>query len=94
MYPRLYVARELLKDDGIICISIDENEHSSLKILCDEVFGEFNFAGEIVWKNSSKNDQAYISIQHEYLLFYVKSKPRIQIISATLGHDGEEGVSC
>ncbi|HHY1467635.1 TPA: site-specific DNA-methyltransferase [Yersinia enterocolitica] len=74
MYPRLYVARELLKDDGIICISIDENEHSSLKILCDEVFGEFNFAGEIVWKNSSKNDQAYISIQHEYLLFYVKSK--------------------
>lgn len=74
IYPRLYVARELLKDDGIICISIDENEHSNLKILCDEVFGEFNFAGEIVWKNSSKNDQAYISIQHEYLLFYVKSK--------------------
>lgn len=74
MYPRLYVARELLKDDGIICISIDENEHSNLKILCDEVFCEFNFAGEIVWKNSSKNDQAYISIQHEYLLFYVKSK--------------------
>ncbi|WP_324723489.1 site-specific DNA-methyltransferase [Lelliottia sp. JS-SCA-14] len=74
IYPRLYVARELLKDDGIICISIDENERSNLKILCDEVFGEFNFAGEIVWKNSSKNDQAYISIQHEYLLFYVKSK--------------------
>ncbi|EJW4163546.1 site-specific DNA-methyltransferase [Escherichia coli] len=74
MYPRLYVARELLKDDGVICISIDENEHSNLKTLCDEVFGEFNFAGEIVWKNSSKNDQAYISIQHEYLLFYVKSK--------------------
>lgn len=74
IYPRLYIARELLKDDGIICISIDENEHANLKILCDEVFGEFNFAGEIVWKNSSKNDQAYISIQHEYLLFYVKSK--------------------
>lgn len=74
MYPRLYIARELLKDDGVICISIDENEHSNLKLLCDEVFGEFNFAGEIVWKNSSKNDQAYISIQHEYLLFYVKSK--------------------
>ncbi|KHT36904.1 site-specific DNA-methyltransferase [Pectobacterium carotovorum] len=74
IYPRLYVARELLKDDGVICISIDENEHSNLKLLCDEVFGEFNFAGEIVWKNSSKNDQAYISIQHEYLLFYVKSK--------------------
>lgn len=74
MHPRLYVARHLLKEDGVICISIDENEHSHLKLLCDEIFGEYNFAGEIVWKNSSKNDQAYISIQHEYLLFYVKSK--------------------
>ncbi|MCD9550517.1 site-specific DNA-methyltransferase [Photobacterium carnosum] len=74
IYPRLYVARHLLKDDGVICISIDENEHSHLKLLCDEIFGEYNFAGEIVWKNSSKNDQAYISVQHEYLLFYVKSK--------------------
>ena len=74
MYPRLYIARDLLKDDGVIFISIDENEVAQLKLLCNEIFGEQNFAGEIVWKNSSKNDQAYVSIQHEYVLCYVKSK--------------------
>lgn len=74
IYPRLYIAKQLLKDDGVIFISIDENEHAQLKILCDEIFGEANFAGEIIWKNSSKNDENYISIQHEYILFYVKSK--------------------
>lgn len=74
MYPRLLLARDLLKDDGVIFISIDENEHANLKLLCDEIFGDENFAGDIVWKNSSKNDEAYISMQHEYVLVYVKSK--------------------
>ncbi|MCT1905506.1 site-specific DNA-methyltransferase [Oceanobacillus sojae] len=76
MYPRLYLAREVLKEDGVIFISIDENEHSQLKLLCDDIFGEENFAGEIIWKNSSKNDQDYISMQHEYILFYVKDKKK------------------
>ncbi len=49
MYPRLYVARELLADDGVIFISIDDNEVSQLKLLCDEIFGEFNFLGQLVW---------------------------------------------
>ncbi|MBO6582544.1 MAG: site-specific DNA-methyltransferase [Hyphomonas sp.] len=74
MYPRLYLARNLLREDGIVLISIDENEFHNLKKLADEVFGETNYAGEIVWKNSSKNDQAYISIQHEYILVYVRNK--------------------
>jgi adenine-specific DNA-methyltransferase len=74
MYPRLYIAKHLLKEDGIIFISIDENEHSQLRLLCDEVFGEENFAGDVIWKNSSKNDEAYISMQHEYVLVYVKTK--------------------
>lgn len=74
MYPRLKLARNLLRDDGILIISIDENEHANLKKLCDEIFGQENFCGEIVWKNSSKNDQNYISVQHEYFIFYVKSK--------------------
>lgn len=74
MYPRLLLARDLLKNDGVILISIDENEHSQLKLLCDEIFGDENFAGEIIWKNSSKNDESYISMQHEYILVYVKSK--------------------
>ena len=74
MYPRLKLARNLLRDDGVIFISIDENEQLNLKILCNYIFGEENFAGEIVWKNSSKNDQAYISIQHEYIICYTKNK--------------------
>ena len=74
MYARLYLARNLLRDDGVLMISIDENEFHNLKKLSDEIFGEENYAGEIVWKNSSKNDQSYISIQHEYILFYCKDK--------------------
>lgn len=74
MLPRLLMARDLLADDGVVVISIDENEHANLKLLCDDVFDERNFAGEIIWKNSSKNDQSYISMQHEYILFYVKNK--------------------
>lgn len=74
MYPRLRLARELLKSTGILVASIDENERKNLQCILDEIFGEANFAGEIIWKNSSKNDQRYISIQHEYLLIYVKDK--------------------
>ena len=74
MYSRLMLARNVLSDDGVVFISIDENEVENLKKICREVFGEGNYAGEIIWKNSSKNDQAYISIQHEYILAYVKSK--------------------
>lgn len=74
MSPRLQLARDLLAKDGVIFISIDENEHSDLKLLCDYVFGEENFAGEIIWKNSSKNDEGYVSIQHEYIICYVKDK--------------------
>lgn len=74
MYPRLKLARNLLAPDGIIAISIDEKEVHNLRKLCDEIYGENNFGGEIIWKNSSKNDQDYISIQHEYILCYVKDK--------------------
>lgn len=74
LYPRLKLARNLLALEGIIVISIDEKEVHNLRKMCDEIFGENNFSGEIIWKNSSKNDQDYISIQHEYLLCYVKDK--------------------
>ncbi len=74
MYPRLKLARELLSDDGVIIASIDESERLDLQAILNETFGENNFAGEIVWKNSSKNDSAYVSMQHEYLLLFVKDK--------------------
>lgn len=74
MYPRLRLAKNLLTDDGVLIVSIDENEHSNLVALGSEIFGTDAFVGEIVLKNSSKNDQSYISIQHEYIVFFVKNK--------------------
>lgn len=74
MYPRLKLARNLLTDDGIFLVSIDDHEQDNLRKLCNEVFGESNFCGQIIWKNSSKNDQDYISEQHEYFIAYVKNK--------------------
>lgn len=76
MYPRLQLAKEVLTDDGVIFISIDENEGGNLRLLGDSIFGEGNFAGEIAWKNSSKNDQAYVSMQHEMILCWVVDKQR------------------
>lgn len=79
MYPRLYVAKELLKDDGVIFISIDDNEQAQLKLLCDEVFGEENFVvGFIVNSNSSKNNSKHVSVAHEHLLCYAKTKSQIE----------------
>ncbi|TCP60647.1 adenine-specific DNA-methyltransferase [Rhodovulum bhavnagarense] len=74
MLPRLKLARNLLRDDGIIVVSIDENENANLVKLLDDVFGEENFCGEIIWKNSSKNDQMYVSMQHEYFVVFTKNK--------------------
>lgn len=74
MYPRLYLARNLLRDDGVIFISIDDHEAANLKLLCDEVFGEDGFAGVIVWQRSKKGDSKLISKVHEYILCYVKNK--------------------
>ena len=74
MYPRLRLARNLLANDGVLVVSIDENEHSNLVTLGSQIFGSDSYVGEIVLKNSSKNDQSYISIQHEYIVFFVKSK--------------------
>lgn len=73
MYPRLLLARDLLKDDGVIFISIDDNEQANLKLLCDEVFGAENFVGEFII-NSTPNGMDYgnIAKQHEFVLFYAK----------------------
>src|SRR3989344_5900046 len=76
MYERLVIARDLLADDGIIMISIDETEHANLRKLSEEVFGEANYCGDIVVKNSSKNDQQYVSIQHENYMIFVKDKSK------------------
>ncbi|WP_202817123.1 site-specific DNA-methyltransferase [Serinicoccus sp. CUA-874] len=74
MFPRLKLARNLLTDDGVLVVSIDENEHANLVNLGTEVFGTDAYVGEIVLKNSSRSDQRYISMQHEYIVFFVKNK--------------------
>ena len=74
MYPRLFIARELLSDEGVIFISIDDNEQSQLKLLADEIFGEENFVTQIIIQ-SNKRGQTYndISKTHEYVLVYTKN---------------------
>ena len=75
MLPRLKLARDLLKDDGVIFISIDDNEQANLKLLCDEIFGEENFVGNFIWKNKSggANDSKFIAIDNEFILCYAKN---------------------
>jgi adenine-specific DNA-methyltransferase len=74
MYPRLYLARNLLRDDGVIFISIDDNEVSNLRKLCDEIFGEENFVASVVWqKRTSPDSRANLSAGHDYLLIYALS---------------------
>ena len=73
MYPRLKLARNLLRDDGVIFISIDDNELYNLKRLCDEIFGESNFIGAFIVNSSpSAIDYGHIGKTHDYVLFYAK----------------------
>ncbi|MDD2801592.1 MAG: site-specific DNA-methyltransferase [Methylococcales bacterium] len=72
IYPRLLLARQLLKDDGVIFVSIDDNEVHNLRKVMDEVFGEENFVGKIVWKNVTDNNPTRINSEHEYILCFAK----------------------
>lgn len=74
MYPRLLLARDLLSDDGVIFISIDDNEQANLKLLCDEVFGEENFVFQIAWRRSDNQPNIGVSAKvKEYVLAYSKN---------------------
>lgn len=76
MYPRLYLARNLLRDDGVIFISIDDNEAANLKLLCDEVFGGENFVDVVIWEKrySPQNAVQWFSEVHDYVIVYAKNK--------------------
>ncbi len=82
MLPRLKLARDLLKEDGVIFISIDDNECANLKILCDEIFGEDNFVGDFIRKTKSTTNDAKIGLnyQHEFLLCYAKNKEFVNLL--------------
>ncbi|WP_321495215.1 site-specific DNA-methyltransferase [uncultured Desulfobacter sp.] len=76
MYPRLKLARNLLKDDGVIFISIDDNEVSNLRKMCDEVFGEQNLVANVIWekKFSPQNDAKWLSDNHDHIVIYSRTK--------------------
>jgi adenine-specific DNA-methyltransferase len=81
IYSRLMLARNLLCDDGVIFISIDDNEQENLKKCCDEIFGANNFVAQLIWERAfaPKNDAKYISNSHDYVCMYAKSINDFQI---------------
>lgn len=74
IYPRLKVAKDLLSDDGVIFISIDDNEVENLRKVCDEMFGEQNFIGTLILKTATDNNPSQINIEHEYMVCYAKHR--------------------
>lgn len=73
MYPRSQLLKDLLREDGVIIVSIDDNELVSLRLIMDEVFGTENFIASLVWEKTRKNDAKFFSVGHEYAVVYAKS---------------------
>lgn len=79
MYPRLKLAWNLLREDGVIFVSIDDNEVHHLRIIMDEVFGEENFVGQIIWeKRVTRENRRLISVRHDYILFYTRNYEKME----------------
>lgn len=101
MYPRLKLARNLLTKSGVIFISIDDNEFHNLRKICDDIFGEGNFIGNIIWKNVTDNNPSNVATEHEYILVYAKEKLNLETfwksmlsdIKDLLVRKGEEFIS-
>ena len=86
MYPRLYHARSLLREDGVIFISIDDHEQANLKLLCDEIFGEENLCAFFIWDKQHSQQQGLFKVYHEYIILYAKNKEQLSNIC---GGEGE-----
>lgn len=82
IYPRLRLAKDLMAEDGVIFISIDDNEIENLRKICDELFGLQNYVGTVIWERafSPKNDAKYFSVSHDYIVVYAKN-----MLSFTIG---------
>ncbi|APW48353.1 site-specific DNA-methyltransferase [Rhodoferax antarcticus] len=77
MYPRLKLARNLLREDGVIFLSIDDQEIAHLRSMCDEIFGPENLIAEMVWEGANKNDARQVGVCHEYVLAYAKNREQV-----------------
>ncbi len=86
MYPRLFLARQLLRDDGIIFVSIDDHEIYNLRMLMNEIFGEENMLQQIVWQRhgGGGNNSKYFALDHEYILAYAKNKESLGLLRLSL----------
>lgn len=91
MYPRLYVAKQFLKEDGVIFISIDDNESAQLKLMCDEIFGEQNFISQLVWEKKKKGTflSNTISSVKEYIYVYSKEKEKFDGLIGEINNSTE-----
>jgi len=78
MYPRLFLARQLLRDDGVIFVSIDDHEAYNLRMILNEIFGGENFIAQLVWEKGRKNDAKLFSVGHEYIIVYARSLAKLR----------------
>ena len=78
MYPRLKLARNLLTEDGVIFISVDDNEHANLIRICEEIFGESNYVASMIWKSKSggANDSGSVAVDHEYVICFARNNTK------------------
>ncbi len=95
MYPRLFLAKNLLRDDGVIFISIDDNEVCNLRKICDEIFGEENFVANITWsrKRGKDNSAKYFSRNHEYLICYSKNILKLELYRLKMSNSTRKAYS-
>ena len=92
MYPRLFLAKNLLRDDGVIFVHIDDNEVHNLRMIMNEIFGEENFLAQFIWqKKNTRENRSIISVNHEYILLYGKENTRSEnlINLLPMGEDAE-----
>lgn len=90
MYPRLKLARSVLREDGVILVSIDEHEIASLRHLLIEIFGEENAVGTLVWKGATDNNPTQIAMEHEYLLCFCRNKESLASVWKNAADDSKE----
>ena len=87
MYPRLFYARKLLKEDGILTVSIDTNEKHHLRMILDDLFGSENLLAELVWKRGAGSTNGHFMQSHEYILVYAKNKSKVPYFKFKSGLD-------
>jgi adenine-specific DNA-methyltransferase len=91
MYPRLLLARSLLRDDGVIFISIDDNEVANLRKICDEIFGEENFIAQLIWDKNHSAQAGIFKVYHEYILVYAKAVDQVSVPNSSDNEEFEAG---